>query len=119
MEKRTDKIYMKVLPSVKAMAAERAAEEGRTLSNYIENLIKEDFERRNPMKRYRVEYATPKMIEENDMGLHDLTWGDIDDYIEAENEEEAIELAKLYLIDNGYDEDIEEVSFRAKPVDMI
>ena len=40
MEKRTEKIYMKVLPSVKAMAAERAAEEGRTLSNYIENLIK-------------------------------------------------------------------------------
>ncbi len=119
MEKRTDKIYMKILPSVKEMAAERAAEEGRTLSNYIENLIKKDFERRNPMKIYGVEYATPKMIEENGMGLHDLTWGDIYGYIEAESEEEAIELAKQYLIDNGYDGDIEKVSFRAKPVDRV
>ena len=90
MEKRTDKIYMKILPSVKAMAAERAAEEGRTLSNYIENLIKKDFERRNPMKKYRVEYATPKMIEENDMGLHDLTWGDIYGYIEQKTKKKRL-----------------------------
>ena len=40
MEKRTSHIHMKILPSVKAMAEERAYAEGRTLSNYIENLIK-------------------------------------------------------------------------------
>lgn len=118
MEKRTDKIYMKILPSVKAMAAERAAEEGRTLSNYIENLIKKDFERRNPMKEYRVEYATPKMIEEN-MGLHDLEWDGMDDFIAADNEEEAIELGKQYLIDNCYDGDIDEVFFRANLVERV
>lgn len=41
-EKRTSIIHMKVLPSVKAAAEEKAAAEGRTLSNYIENLIVKD-----------------------------------------------------------------------------
>lgn len=45
-EKRTERINMKVLPSVKAMAEETAEKEGRTLSNYIEALIREDYERR-------------------------------------------------------------------------
>ena len=40
-EKRTDRIHMKVLPSLKRIAEEDAAAEGRTLSNYIEKLIKE------------------------------------------------------------------------------
>lgn len=44
-EKRTDRIYMKVLPSVKAAAEKRATEEGRSMSNYIEHLIKEDVKR--------------------------------------------------------------------------
>lgn len=44
-EKRIERISMKVLPSVKAAAEKRAAEEGRTLSNYIEHLIKEDVKR--------------------------------------------------------------------------
>lgn len=44
-EKRSERISMKVLPSVKAAAEKRAAEEGRTLSNYIERLIKEDVKR--------------------------------------------------------------------------
>lgn len=44
-EKRSERISMKVLPSVKAEAEKRAAEEGRTLSNYIERLIKEDVKR--------------------------------------------------------------------------
>lgn len=41
-EKRSSIIYMKVLPSVKAAAEKKATEEGRTLSNYIENLIVKD-----------------------------------------------------------------------------
>ncbi len=44
-EKRTAKIYMKVLPSVKAAAEEIAEKQGRTLSNYIETLLKQDAER--------------------------------------------------------------------------
>lgn len=54
MEKRTDKIYMKILPSVKAMAAERAAAEGRSVSNYIEALIKKDYEENGTMKIKRL-----------------------------------------------------------------
>lgn len=41
-EKRSSIIYMKVLPSVKTAAEKKATEEGRTLSNYIENLIVKD-----------------------------------------------------------------------------
>ena len=37
---------MKVLPSVKVMAEQMADAEGRTLSNYIEVLIREDHERK-------------------------------------------------------------------------
>lgn len=40
-EKRTERINMKVLPSVKKIAEKNAAAEGRTLSNYIEKLIQE------------------------------------------------------------------------------
>lgn len=39
-ERRTAQLHTKILPSVKAMAEEKAAAEGRSLSNYIENLIK-------------------------------------------------------------------------------
>lgn len=46
-EKRTSIIHMKVLPSVKAAAEEKAAAEGRTLSNYIENLIVKDTKKRS------------------------------------------------------------------------
>lgn len=41
-EKRTERINMKILPSLKAAAELQAAKEGRTLSNYIENLIAKD-----------------------------------------------------------------------------
>lgn len=41
-EKKTDHIMMKIQPSLKAKAVERASEQGRSLSNYIEWLIKED-----------------------------------------------------------------------------
>lgn len=51
-EKRTAYIQMKVLPSVKSMAVESAEKAGRTMSNYIENLIKEDYERSTKMKKY-------------------------------------------------------------------
>lgn len=43
MEKRTDYIQMKTLPSVKEKAKKRARAEGRTLSNYIESLIIADW----------------------------------------------------------------------------
>lgn len=36
----------------------------------------------------------------------------IGDYIEAETKEEAIELAKQWLIDNGTDEDVEELQYQ-------
>lgn len=37
----------------------------------------------------------------------------IGDCIEAESEEEAIELAKQWLIDNGTDEDVEDLEYQA------
>ena len=43
-EKRDATIQMRVLPSIKAMAEEKAKTEGRTLSNYIEQLIIRDNE---------------------------------------------------------------------------
>lgn len=36
----------------------------------------------------------------------------IDDYTEAETEEEAIELAKQWLVDNGYEGDVEELEYQ-------
>lgn len=45
-EKRDDRLIMKIQPSLKAAAKEAAAEDGRTLSNYIEQLIKEDLRKR-------------------------------------------------------------------------
>ena len=41
-ERRTARINMKVLPSIKEMAEAKSASEGRTLSNYIERLIIKD-----------------------------------------------------------------------------
>lgn len=43
-EKRDATIQMRVLPSIKAMAEAKAKAEGRTLSNYIEQLIIKDNE---------------------------------------------------------------------------
>lgn len=43
-EKRDALIQMRVLPSIKAMAEAKAKAEGRTLSNYIEQLIIKDNE---------------------------------------------------------------------------
>ena len=119
MEKRTERLNTRVLPSIKAMAEQMAASDGRTLSNYIENLILNDYKERGiKMKKYHIEYATPEMIKDRGgIGLHDLSWGDIVDGIEAESEEEAIELAKQSLIDDGYDENIEDVIFRVKSID--
>lgn len=36
----------------------------------------------------------------------------IGDYIESETEEEAIELAKQWLIDNGYEGNVEELQYQ-------
>ena len=36
----------------------------------------------------------------------------VGDYTESENEEEAIEIAKQWLIDNGYDGDVEELEYK-------
>ena len=41
-ERRTERVNMKILPSVKQMAEKKAKEEGRSLSNYIELLIVAD-----------------------------------------------------------------------------
>lgn len=41
-ELRTDRITLKVAPSLKELAKRSAQAEGRTMSNYIERLIKED-----------------------------------------------------------------------------
>ena len=45
-EKRTEHINMKVLPSIKRIAEKNAETDGRSLSNYIEQLIRNDEERR-------------------------------------------------------------------------
>lgn len=46
-ERRTEFIQMKVMPSLKEKAQERAEEEGRSLSNYIEWLILKDLKEHN------------------------------------------------------------------------
>lgn len=38
----------------------------------------------------------------------------VGDYIEAETTEEAIELVKQWLIDNGYTGDVDELEFNVK-----
>lgn len=45
-EKRTERLNIRILPSVKMAAEINADKEGRTLSNYIEELIKKDAQRR-------------------------------------------------------------------------
>ena len=40
----------------------------------------------------------------------------VGDYTEAESEEEAIELVKQWLIDNGYTDNVEELEFRINEV---
>ena len=50
-ERRTDRIQIKISPSLKEAAKARADEEGRTLSNYIESLIRADVEAHDPVKR--------------------------------------------------------------------
>lgn len=46
-EKRSAIISMKVQPSLKAKAEARAEEQGRSLSNYIESLIRADVDKSN------------------------------------------------------------------------
>lgn len=44
-EIRSERLTMKITPTLKAKAQEKAEKEGRTLSNYIERLIIEDLEK--------------------------------------------------------------------------
>lgn len=44
---KTDRIYIRVAPDLKEQLQQIAAGENRTLSNYIENLIKRDLESKN------------------------------------------------------------------------
>lgn len=44
-ETKTERIYMKIEPSVKEQAQKLAEAEGRTLSNYIVQLLKAEIER--------------------------------------------------------------------------
>ena len=41
----------------------------------------------------------------------------VGDYTEAETKEEAIELVKQWLIDNGYTDDVEELEFNVKEIE--
>lgn len=57
------------------------------------------------MKKYNVEIR-------KDCNEEFDNWAD--DFTEAENAEEAVELVKQWLIDNGYDpDDVENLMFRA------
>lgn len=44
-ETKTERIHIKIEPSIKAKAQEIAEAEGRTLSNYIVQLLKAEIER--------------------------------------------------------------------------
>lgn len=75
MEKRTERINTRVLPSIKAMAEQMAASDGRTLSNYIENLILEDFEERKPKMRKSARSMGFIPAYGGDTSIHVLTLG--------------------------------------------
>lgn len=49
-EKRTERFTMKITPSLKEEANERAEELGRSLSNYVEQLILKDLTERKKEK---------------------------------------------------------------------
>ena len=55
------------------------------------------------MKKYIVEFR------ENYTDIFD-NW--LEDYVEAENETEALELAKQWLIDNGYEGDVNDLDYK-------
>lgn len=61
------------------------------------------------MKKYNVEMRT-------DYTQDFDNW--VGDYTEAETEEEAIELVKQWLIDNGYTDDVEELEFNVEEVEQ-
>lgn len=44
-EKKTDRLHIKIAPTLKESAIERADELGRSLSNYVEWLITEDLKK--------------------------------------------------------------------------
>lgn len=49
-EKRTGRLMTKIQPSLKEAAEQAAAEDGRSLSNYVEWLIKQDLKNRSKKK---------------------------------------------------------------------
>lgn len=55
------------------------------------------------MKKYIVEFR------ENYTDIFD-NW--LEDYVEAENEIEALELAKQWLIDNGYEGNVNDLDYK-------
>lgn len=55
------------------------------------------------MKKYIVEFR------ENYTDIFD-NW--LEDYVEADNELEALELAKQWLIDNGYQGDVNDLDYK-------
>ncbi len=46
-ERRTDRLTLKIQPSLKSAAFKKAREQGRTLSNYVEMLILTDLYKKN------------------------------------------------------------------------
>jgi len=45
-ELRTERLTLKIAPTLKEAARQAAEKEGRTLSNYIERLIKQDLDKK-------------------------------------------------------------------------
>ena len=62
-ELKTERIQVKIEPTLKAMAQKKAEEQGRTLSNYICELIKQDI---GSIKIYVASTETGDFIEEVD-----------------------------------------------------
>ena len=51
-EKKTERVAVRMTPTLKAAATEIAASENRTLSNYIESLIVEQVQK---IKKYKIQ----------------------------------------------------------------
>ena len=60
-ELKTDRIQIKIEPTLKILAQKKAEDQGRTLSNYICELIRKDVEM---MKLYTADTQTGTFIEE-------------------------------------------------------
>ena len=65
-----------------------------------------------PVVVNRRKYLKMKYIVEMKRSYNDYFDNWLDDYIEAETEYEALELAKQWLIDHGYDGDVDDLIYK-------